>query len=99
MTLTVLITGATSGIGRATAIRFAHGGWNVVGLGRRADRLNKLRDELGERMAAVPVDIRDLGGVQAAIAALPSPFRDLDLLVNNAGRGAASPVCAREAWK
>jgi serine 3-dehydrogenase (NADP+) len=85
VTRTVLITGATSGIGRATAIRFAHGGWNVVGLGRRADRLNKLRDELGERMAALPVDIRHVSSVQEAIAALPSPFRDLDLLVNNAG--------------
>jgi serine 3-dehydrogenase len=51
MTRTALITGATSGIGRAAAIRFARGGWNVVGLGRRADRLNELRAELGEQTA------------------------------------------------
>jgi serine 3-dehydrogenase len=85
MTRTVLVTGATSGIGRAAAIRFAHGGWNVVGLGRRANRLNELRDEVADRMAALPVDVRDLAGVQEAMTALPSRFRDLDLLVNNAG--------------
>jgi serine 3-dehydrogenase (NADP+) len=85
MTRTALITGATSGIGRAAAIRFARGGWNVVGLGRRTDRLNELRAELGGQMAAVTVDIRDLAGVQEAIAALPNQFRGVDLLVNNAG--------------
>jgi serine 3-dehydrogenase (NADP+) len=92
MTRTVLVTGATSGIGRAAAIRFAHGGWNVVGLGRRANRLNELRDEIGDRMAALPVDIRDLAGVQEAMAALPSRFRDLDLLVNNAGTAKSERV-------
>ena len=85
MTRTVFITGATSGIGHAAAIRFARGGWNVIGLGRRAERLNKLRDELGERIAVLPADIRDLAGVQEAMSTLPSRFRDLDLLVNNAG--------------
>jgi serine 3-dehydrogenase len=85
MTRTVFITGATSGIGHAAVIRFARGGWNVIGLGRRAERLNKLRDELGERIAVLPADIRDLAGVQEAMSTLPSRFRDLDLLVNNAG--------------
>ena len=63
MTRTVLIMGATSGIGRAAVIRFVRGGWNVVGLGRRAERLNELRDELGDRIAVIPVDVRDLAEV------------------------------------
>jgi NAD(P)-dependent dehydrogenase (short-subunit alcohol dehydrogenase family) len=85
MTRTVFITGVTSGIGHASAIRFARGGWNVIGLGRRAERLNRLRSELGEQMAVLPADIRDLAGVKEAMASLPARFRDLDLLVNNAG--------------
>jgi serine 3-dehydrogenase (NADP+) len=85
MTRTVFITGATSGIGRASAVRFARGGWNVVGLGRRADRLTQLQDELGEQMAVVPGDIRDLVRIDEAMTALPSRFRQLDLLINNAG--------------
>jgi serine 3-dehydrogenase (NADP+) len=85
MTRTVLITGATSGIGRAAARRFARGGWNVIGLGRRADRLSELRAELQGRVAVLAADVRDLAGVEAALAALPDPFREIDLLVNNAG--------------
>ena len=86
MTRTALITGATSGIGRATAIRVARAGWDVVGLGRRVERPNGLRDELGDRVAVIPADVRDLAGVQECIAALPGGFRDIDLLVNNVGR-------------
>jgi serine 3-dehydrogenase len=82
---TVLITGATSGIGRAAAIRFAAGGWNVVGLGRCVERLRQLHDELGERLASLPVDVRDLAAVEQALTGLPSRLRDIDLLVNNAG--------------
>ena len=44
MTKTILITGATAGFGRATARRFASGGWRVIGTGRRADRLRELAD-------------------------------------------------------
>jgi len=85
MTRTVFVTGATSGIGHAAAVRFARGGWNVIGLGRRTERLSKLRSELGEQLAILPADIRDLAGVEEAMASLPARFRDLDLLVNNAG--------------
>jgi serine 3-dehydrogenase len=85
MTRTALITGATSGIGRASATRFVRGGWNVVGLGRRADRLSELCAELQGHFAALAVDVRELGSVEEALAALPESFRDIDLLVNNAG--------------
>ena len=48
MTKTILITGATAGFGRATARRFAQGGWRVIGTGRRAERLRELSEEIGE---------------------------------------------------
>jgi NADP-dependent 3-hydroxy acid dehydrogenase YdfG len=79
MTRTVFITGATSGIGHAAAIRFARGGWNVVGLGRRTERLNKLRDELGERIAEIVAETDylqmqadDIAEAMFAIAGLPA---------------------------
>src|SRR6185503_9789438 len=86
MSKTVLVTGATAGFGEATARRFSKAGWNVIITGRRADRLDKLRQELGaERVHASIFDIRDTGAIDAALAALPERFHDIDVLVNNAG--------------
>ncbi len=86
MRKTTWITGATSGFGRAAAKRFADNGWRVIISGRRADRLDILRAELGaDRVHAVAFDIRDSDAMNAAIAALPEGFRAIDLLVNNAG--------------
>ena len=86
MTKTVLITGATSGFGAATARRFVAGGWRVIATGRRADRLQALVDELGAGNAHGAVfDVRDAQAMNAALDALPDPFRGIDLLVNNAG--------------
>lgn len=82
---TALITGATSGIGEAAARAFVEAGWYVIGTGRRADRLEKLGAELGERFHAAVFDVRDEGGCDAALAALPEGFREIDLLINNAG--------------
>lgn len=86
MTQTVLITGATSGFGAAAARRFANAGWKVVATGRRAERLQALVDELGaDKVHAAAFDIRDEAAMHAALDALPEGFRDIDLLVNNAG--------------
>jgi serine 3-dehydrogenase len=85
MPKTVLITGATSGFGRATAQRFAAEGWNVIATGRRADRLQTLQDSLGDRVHTLTFDIRDADAMQAALATLPDDFQGIDLLVNNAG--------------
>jgi serine 3-dehydrogenase (NADP+) len=86
MTRTVLITGGTSGFGAAAVRRFASAGWRVIATGRRADRLQMLVDELGaDNVHAACFDIRDEAAVDAALAALPEGFRDIDLLINNAG--------------
>ena len=85
MTKTAFITGATAGIGAATARRLVGDGWQVVITGRRTDRLDALAAELGERCHALPLDMRDQGAIAAVLDQLPAAFTALDLLVNNAG--------------
>lgn len=86
MTRTVFITGATSGFGRAAARRFAAAGWRIVATGRRAERLAALAEELGDaRVHTAAFDMRDEAAMRAALDALPAEFRDIDVLVNNAG--------------
>lgn len=86
MTRTALITGATSGFGAAAVRRFVEAGWKVIATGRRADRLQPLVDVHGaERVHAAAFDIRDGAAMDAALAALPPAFAQIDLLVNNAG--------------
>jgi serine 3-dehydrogenase len=85
MTGTIFITGATSGFGQATARRFIAEGWKVVGTGRRAERLSALSEELGANFYGAVFDITDEDAMQKAIASLPADFRDIDVLVNNAG--------------
>lgn len=86
MTKTILITGATSGFGRAAVERFHGAGWRVIATGRRAERLDALTDALGhERLHTAAFDMRDETAMRAAIDALPDGFRDIDALVNNAG--------------
>jgi len=85
-TLTVFVTGATAGFGAATARRFAQAGAKVVISGRRADRIEALKAELGgDRVHGFTLDVRDGKAVQAAIEALPAEFAEIDVLVNNAG--------------
>lgn len=87
---TVLITGATSGIGKATAHVFAREGYRLILNGRRAERLSVLKDELEQRygsaILALPFDVSDYGAVQTAIARLDNDWRTIDVLVNNAGK-------------
>ena len=83
---TLLVTGATAGFGAAIARRFAAADWRVIACGRRAERLALLVDEFGaDRVHAAAFDIRDADAMRAALEALPAAFRDIDLLVNNAG--------------
>jgi 3-hydroxy acid dehydrogenase/malonic semialdehyde reductase len=78
---TVLVTGASSGLGAAIARRFAAAGARVVACARRADRLAAL----GPDVVPLVLDVRDRAAVAAAIDALPASHADIDVLVNNAG--------------
>ena len=82
---TALITGATAGIGEATARRFAGEGWQVIGTGRRGDRLDALAEELGDNFLPIVCDMRDTADLGRVVAELPEKFAAVDLLVNNAG--------------
>jgi len=82
---TILVTGASSGFGAATAARFAQAGWRVIACARRAERLQALVAGHGGRVHACVFDIRNDAAMQAALAALPEDFRSIDVLVNNAG--------------
>lgn len=87
---TILITGATSGFGEATARRFVAEGWRAIITGRRKDRLEALVRELGgaQHALALHFDVRDRSAVDAAIASLTGEWRTIDVLVNNAGLAA-----------
>ena len=103
MNKTVFITGATSGFGRAAARRFAAAGWTLSLTGRRAERLQTLREELA---SLVPVhtailDVRAADAVKAVVESLPEEFRALRVLVNNAGLALApqtAPAVALDDW-
>ena len=82
---TAFVTGATAGIGTAVSRRLVGGGWQVVGTGRRGDRLDSLGAELGERFLPVVSDMRDVEDLQRIVDQLPEAFAGVDLLVNNAG--------------
>jgi len=83
---TAFVTGASSGIGRATAVALAKAGFQLVIAGRRGERL----DERAREVAPTPVhsltfDVRDRAAVEAAVAELPEEFAHIDVLINNAG--------------
>jgi NADP-dependent 3-hydroxy acid dehydrogenase YdfG len=81
----ILITGATSGIGRATAIRFANVGARLILCGRRKEKLDVLVKDLGENHQSLIFDVRDKKAVFKAIESLPKEFKKIDVLINNAG--------------
>ncbi len=82
-----VITGATSGIGEATARLLARNNFRMILTGRRKDRLDKLHDELGQvtDVFTLNFDVRDRSQVEAAFKSLPESWRNIDVLINNAG--------------
>ena len=87
-----MITGATAGIGEATARKFAANGYDLILTGRRADRLAAVADALrattGVQVQTLAFDVRDRAAVQAAWESLPAEWRHVEILVNNAGLAA-----------
>ena len=82
----ILVTGATSGFGRVIAARFAANGARIIAAGRRAERLDTLRAELGaDRVLPLILDVRDRAAVASAISGLPAEWAEIDICVNNAG--------------
>ncbi len=80
-----LVTGATSGIGEACARRFHAAGYRVIITGRNTSRLNALTDDLGSDVLPLVFDVRDRAAAEAAVASLPEEWKQIDVLVNNAG--------------
>jgi NAD(P)-dependent dehydrogenase (short-subunit alcohol dehydrogenase family) len=90
MTRVALVTGAGSGIGRATSIALADAGFAVVATGRRREPLEETATAAGNGAVAVVCDVRDPGQVDRLFAEVDRRFGRLDLLFNNAGVGAPS---------
>jgi 3-hydroxy acid dehydrogenase/malonic semialdehyde reductase len=88
-----LITGATSGFGRAIAKKFSDNGYAVIATGRRRERLDELKNELHGDVLTICFDVRVLKEVEDALASLPEEWKKIDVLVNNAGLAAGlAPV-------
>ncbi|MFT8769873.1 MAG: SDR family NAD(P)-dependent oxidoreductase [Gluconobacter cerinus] len=85
MSLTVLVTGATAGFGHAIATRLVQDGHRVIATGRRAERLEALKAELGDNLLPFPLDMTDRDALRALPGSLPENWRTVDVLVNNAG--------------
>ncbi len=90
MNKTILITGASSGIGRAAARRFQAGGWNVVATMRSPERERELNTL--ERVLVTRLDVLDLSSIDAAVTEARARFGRIDVLLNNAGYGAYGPL-------
>ena len=84
---TVLITGATSGIGKSTAYRLAGSKMKLIICGRRREVLDKIREDLSKLTSIITLcfDVSDNNQVKKAIESLPNEFKQIDILINNAG--------------
>ena len=96
-----LVTGASSGFGRATCLRLAAGGYTVVAAARRADALAELAADADGAIHSLQLDVRNRAAVEQAVAGLPPEYAELDVLVNNAGLALgleAAPTAVLDNW-
>jgi serine 3-dehydrogenase len=94
---TCLITGATAGIGAASARAFVGAGWRVIGTGRREERLQALQEELGSAFLPLRVDMQDLRALEE-LARLEGDWGGVDCLINNAGLAPPMADLQDSAW-
>ncbi|RJT27970.1 bifunctional NADP-dependent 3-hydroxy acid dehydrogenase/3-hydroxypropionate dehydrogenase YdfG [Buttiauxella izardii] len=81
----ILVTGATAGFGESITRRFVQQGHKVIATGRRLERLQELKDELGDSIITLQLDVRNRAAIEQAMEQLPAEWRNIDILVNNAG--------------
>lgn len=102
MAKTLLITGASTGIGEATARAAAAEGWNVALLARSEDKLDALAREIGDAALALPCDVTDRAALNAAVEKAADHFGGLDAVFANAGKGLEKPGVEKgdpEEWR
>lgn len=92
-----VVTGAGSGIGRATAERLAEAGCQVTLIGRHVARLNETADRIGDLAFAAPADVTDPDALAAAIEVGRDRFGPIDILINNAGAATSAPFLKTDA--
>ena len=92
-----VVTGAGSGIGRATAERLAEAGCQVTLIGRHVARLNETADRIGDLAFAAPADVTDPDALAAALEAGRDRFGPIDILINNAGAASSAPFVKTDA--
>ena len=85
MALTIFVTGATAGVGAAMTRRFVRDGHRVIAAARRTDRLESLAVELGSVLLPLKLDVTDAAAIAALPGSLPAEWREVDVLINNAG--------------
>ncbi|MBI3285749.1 MAG: SDR family oxidoreductase [Burkholderiales bacterium] len=98
----VLITGASSGFGEEMARKFVRHGHKVIAAARRSERLDQLRQELGKALLPVSMDVTDKASISQALHELPSDWKQIDVLINNAGLALgteAAQQAALEEWE
>ena len=98
---TVLVTGASAGFGLATARLLANNGYKVIALARREDKLKEL-SSLSDNIYPVAMDVTDAKAVETLVSSLPDGFKDIDVIVNNAGLALGvekAQECSLENWK
>lgn len=98
----ILVTGASAGFGAAMARKFVQQGHRVIATARRSERLSQLATELGSALLPITLDVTDKTAINTMLAALPAEWKNIDVLINNAGLAlgtAPAQNCALEDWE